>query len=291
MTYVGIGLRRSGKFCRLCFASANFRLWHMLGLAFVAVGSFADDVLLVQIFVFALQALSSPAPMSFLHAGTSSEVTHPGASPSSLSLPSEGRDEGGVVSGCPWFPSRGLSSPPARLWSSERGGGASGRSFGARELASVSSVHSWTGDPRVALLRRAPATQSVLVGSSSSSLHAVWGDGAGESSGAFSVLGCLSHLISARSVRWWGGRVFRVPLQLGFLPGFPIFSLGSRVGALSPLLVGWLSWSVLLLTLSLRFPCSVKRSWRCGRGLSHLLFSLSRSLAVFGPLAISLRSL
>ena len=67
----------------------------MLGLAFVAVGSFADDVLLVQIFVFALQALSSPAPMSFLHAGISSEVTHPGASPSSLSLPSEWRYEGG----------------------------------------------------------------------------------------------------------------------------------------------------------------------------------------------------
>ena len=67
----------------------------MLRLAFVAVGSFTDNVLLVQIFVFALQALSSPAPMSFLHAWTSSEVTHPGASPSSLSLPSEGRDEGG----------------------------------------------------------------------------------------------------------------------------------------------------------------------------------------------------
>ena len=33
--------------------------------------------------------------MSFPHAGTSSEVAHPGASPSSPSLPSEGRDEGG----------------------------------------------------------------------------------------------------------------------------------------------------------------------------------------------------
>ena len=32
-------------------------------------------------------------------------------------------------------------------WSSERGGGASGRAFGARELASVSLVHSWPGDP------------------------------------------------------------------------------------------------------------------------------------------------
>ena len=40
----------------------------MLGLAFVAVGSFCRQFLLVQIFVFTLQALSSPAPMSFLHA-------------------------------------------------------------------------------------------------------------------------------------------------------------------------------------------------------------------------------
>ena len=74
--------------------------------------------------------------------------------------------------------------------------------FGARELASVSSVHSWTGNPGVALLRWTPATCSVPVGSPSSSLHARRGDGAGESSGVFSVLGCLSLLISARSARW-----------------------------------------------------------------------------------------
>ena len=57
-------------------------------------------------------------------------------------------------------------------WSSGKGGGASGRAFGARELASVSSVHSWTGDPEVALLRWTPATCSVPVGSPSSSLNA-----------------------------------------------------------------------------------------------------------------------
>ena len=156
MIYVGIGLRRSGSFYRQC--------------------------LLVQIFVLALQALSYHAPMSFLHAGTSSEVTHTGASPSSLSLPSEGRDEGGAVSGCPCVASRGSSSSPARLLASERGGGASGHSFGARELASVSSVHSWTGDPGFALLRRTPATRFVLVGSPSSSLHALRGGEAGEAS-------------------------------------------------------------------------------------------------------------
>ena len=67
----------------------------MLGLAFVAVGSFCRRSFASASFVFALQALSSPAPMSFPHAGTSSEVTHPGASPSSPSLPSEGRVEVG----------------------------------------------------------------------------------------------------------------------------------------------------------------------------------------------------
>ena len=55
----------------------------------------------MQVFVFALQALCSPAPMSFPHAGTSSEVTHPGASPSSPSLASEGHNEGGGDLGMP----------------------------------------------------------------------------------------------------------------------------------------------------------------------------------------------
>ena len=66
------------------------------------------------------------------------------------------------------FPRVFLSS--RSTWSSGRGGGASGRAFGARGLASVSSVHSWTGDSGVALLRWIPATFSVLVGSPSSSL-------------------------------------------------------------------------------------------------------------------------
>ena len=100
----------------------------------------------------------------------------------------------------------GFSSPPARLWSSGRGGGASGRAFGARERASVSSVHSRTRDSGVALLRRTPATFSVPVASPSSTLHARQCVGEGEFSGVFFyVLGCLSRLISARSVRWWGG--------------------------------------------------------------------------------------
>ena len=53
--------------------------------------------------------------------------------------------------------------------------------FGARELASVSSVHSWTRDSGVALWRQTPATCSVPVASPTSSLHAQRGGGAGES--------------------------------------------------------------------------------------------------------------
>ena len=161
MTYVGIGLRLSGKFYRQCFASANFR--------FRPSGSFFPCAAVLS---SCGDFFGSHAPRGFPF----------------FSLPSFRRmGWGGAVSGCPWVASRGSSSPPARLLSSERGGGASGRSFGACELASVSSVHSWTGDPGVALLRRTPATRSVPVGSPSSSLHALRGGEAGESSSSASV--------------------------------------------------------------------------------------------------------
>ena len=150
-----------------------------------------------------------------------------------------------TVSRCPCVASRGFSSPPAQL-------GPAGRDLG------------------VAL----SATCFVQVSSPSSSLHARLGDGAGESSGVFSVLGCLSCLISARSAR----RV-RLPsaAPVRVLIGLPIFGLGGREGALSPLLDEWLSCAVLLLMLSLYLPCSVRRARRCGRGLSRWLFSLVRS--------------
>ena len=51
-----------------------------------------------------------------------------------------------------------LFLPFRSTWSSGRGGGVSGLVFGVRELASVSSVHSWTGEAEVALVRRTPAT-------------------------------------------------------------------------------------------------------------------------------------
>ena len=160
------------------------------------------------------------------------------------------------------------------------GGGVSGRTFGARELASVSSVHSWIVDTGVALLRRTPATFSVPVGSPSSSLYARRGDGVGESSERFfffffflcSRLSLPPHLCTldevVRRVRLPSGAPVRVP------PWPPDLQLGWPGGYLSPLLVGWLSCAVWLLALSLRLPCSVKRSRRCGRGSSRLLFSL-----------------
>ena len=210
----------------------------MLGLAFVAVGSVYQHYLLAQ-FLFSPFRLFLPlrrCPFFMLRLLRKSYT--PGLP--FFFLPSFRRARWGwAVSGCPCVASRGSSSPPARLWSSGRGGGASGRSFGARKLASVSSVHSWTGDPGVALSRRTPATCSVPVGSPSSFLHARRGDGAGESLGAFSVLGCLSRLICTL-----GEVVRRVSLPsaapVRVLPGLPIFGLGSWEGALSPLLVGWL---------------------------------------------------
>ena len=100
------------------------------------------------------------------------------------------------------FPRVFLSS--RSTWSSGRGGGASGRAFGACELASVSSVHSWTEGPGVALLRRTPATFSVPVGSPSSSLHARRDDGAGESSGRFFSLFSVASPASSLHARRGG---------------------------------------------------------------------------------------
>ena len=117
------------------------------------------------------------------------------------------------------FPRVFLSS--RSTWSSGRGGGSSGHAFGARELASVSSVHSWTGDPGVALLRRTPATCFVPVGSPSSSLHARRGVGEGNLRVFFlcSRLPLLLHLCTLGEVVG-----LQVLLQLGF-------SLASRSSA------------------------------------------------------------
>ena len=167
------------------------------------MGSVYQHYLLAQIFVFALQALLPLCRCPFYMSAFFGSHA-PLVFPSSLSLPSEGRDGGGwsrdalvlLPEGFPLLPLGfgpvgGVEEPLV--------------AFGARELTSVSSVHSWTRDSGVALLWRTPATCSVPVGSPSSTLHARRGVGEGEYSGAFSVLGCLSCLISACSARWWGG--------------------------------------------------------------------------------------
>ena len=191
----------------------------------------------MQMFVFALQALSSPAPMSFPHAGTSSEVPHPGASPSSPSLPSEGRDEGGswdalmlLPEGLPLLP---LDFCPAR---------------GVEELLVARSVHASSllsprfirglgvqellscGGLLLPALSRLTLPPHLCTPCEVMGREGLWG---------LTLSSVASPVSSLHALR--GGRGFGVPLQLGILPGFPIFGLGSWEGALSPLLVGWLS--------------------------------------------------
>ena len=66
------------------------------------------------------------APSTSLFAETSLEVSLPGSSSSSSSLPLGGQGKRGGGSGVHLVFFWGASSPPARLWSGERGGSASG---------------------------------------------------------------------------------------------------------------------------------------------------------------------
>ena len=56
---------------------------------------------------------------------------------------------------------------------------------------------------------------------------------------------------------------------VSFPPWPPNLWLERQGGSLSPLLVEWLSFVILLLALSLLLPCSVKRSRCCERGSSR----------------------
>ena len=257
----------------------------MLGLAFVAVGSFCKRS-------FASASIRSPFRLflplrqcPFLMRGLLRKSCTPGLP---LLLPPslrKGGMMGGGISGCPSVASRGSSSP-ARLLSSERGGGASWRSFGARELASVSSVHSWTGEAGVALF-------------------------------CYPICpGWVSLLISARPARWWGGRVFggflcsRLPLpphlctlcevvrRESLQSSAPLdSSLASRSSVWEAGKVlwarswGWLPWSVLLLTLSvLGWAVVTLWAWIVSFAVFPCAVAV-RLLEVFGPLVVSLRSL
>ena len=77
-------------------------------------------------------------------AETSSGVSLPGTSSSSLPLGGQGRQEGSQ--GAPDVLSRGASSPPARSRSSGRGGGASGLLSGASGCAPSSPSPSGEGE-------------------------------------------------------------------------------------------------------------------------------------------------
>ena len=124
-----------------------------------------------------------PAPKTPPRARTSSEVTQPGTSSSSSSLPSEGQVRKGESRGAPSVAPREASSPPARPWSSGKGGSVSGRSSGASERASVSSAPSGAAEGEVARSQRTPPARAASSVASPSSLqHALRRDESRESS-------------------------------------------------------------------------------------------------------------
>ena len=91
------------------------------------------------------------APSTSLFAETSLGVSLPGSSSSSSSLPLGGQGKRGGSRGAPsvlW----GASSPPARLWSGERGGSASGHLSVACGLAPSSPPPSGGGGAGVGSL-------------------------------------------------------------------------------------------------------------------------------------------
>ena len=91
------------------------------------------------------------APSTSLFAETSLGVSLPGSSSSSSSLPLGGQGKRGGVWVAPSF-SWGASSPPARLWSGERGGSASGHLSVACGLAPSSPPPSGGGGAGVGSL-------------------------------------------------------------------------------------------------------------------------------------------
>ena len=132
-------------------------------------------------------------------------------------------------------------------------------------------VHSWTRDSGVALLRWTPATYSVPIGSSSSTLHARRGVGEGESSGGFlcSRLPLPPHPCTLGEVV---GRVsFLSTAPVRVLPGLPI--LGWEAGRVFEPALGRLAFVCSLVAHAVA-PLSVlgQRSRRCGHGSSRLLF-------------------
>ena len=179
-----------------------------------------------------------------------------------------------AVSGCPCVASRGFSSPPARL----------GPAGGVEEPLVARSVHasSLLFPPFIRGLGvqellscgglLLPFLSRLALPPHLCTLGELMG---GRVFGAFFLCSRLPlppHLCTlgevVRRARLPSAAPVRVP------PWPPDLRLGRPGGYLSPLLVGWLSCAVLLL----RFPCSVRRSRRCGCGSSRKLVSLVRSL-------------
>ena len=162
MTFVLIGLRRSGNFSRRKELTLNES-------------------------AHALQALfplrRRPLPMC----GLLQKSRSPGLPPLLPAL-QEGRIRGEGRErywGAPVVASREASSPPARSRSSERGESVSGHSFVASERASVSSAPSGAAEREVARLQRTPLARAAsLVASPHSSQHALRRDESREASEA-----------------------------------------------------------------------------------------------------------
>ena len=135
------------------------------------------------------------APSTSPFAETSLGVSLPGTSSSSSSLPLGGQGKRGGSRGAPsvfW----GASSPPARLWSGERGGSASGHLSVASGLAPSSPPPSGCGGAGVALLRQTPFSRfSKSVDFPQFSPHVPRRENSGESS-----VSC-SRVLSSRESR------------------------------------------------------------------------------------------
>ena len=165
-------------------------------------GNVYQRFLLAKIFVFALQVLL-PLRRCPIYTSAFFGSIAPLVFPSSLSLPSEGRDgewwsrdalvllpEGFPLLPLDFGPAGGVAEPLVA------------RSVHGSSLLSP-RVHSWTRDSGVALLRRTPSTFSVPVGSPSSTLRARQGVGEGEFSGGFSMFSVASPASSLHA--WRGG--------------------------------------------------------------------------------------
>ena len=169
-----IGLRRSGSVCLLFLLAQTFRFFALQTLPLRRCPFFLNDF------------FGSRAPRVF---------------PSSLSLPSEGLDGGwrsrdALVLLPESFPLLPLDLVQREGW----------RSLWSRvrctraRFCLLGSFMDWGS--RSCSLAAYSCYLFCPGWSPSSSLHARRGDRAGEFSGVFPVLGCLSRLISAHSARW-----------------------------------------------------------------------------------------